>query len=160
MSETNADVELPVDSTSVEVDESASDSSSTLKRQRDKEEEQIIVEDDTQKKTKVDEENSSTQATEDAAPKTVISMEDAAKLYAESNMTQAAKGINATITLNPTTSSSVQIVSNLSPAGDKEVIEVSKEKVSQIIGSKGAIIKDMVWMHDNYKILIFILILK
>lgn len=142
MSELDADVSLHPESedADVKVGTDETDSSATLKRQRDKEEEPAVVEDDTQKKTKVDEENSAEQ-TEDVK-KTVISMEDAAKMFAEANVAQP-KGINATITtLSPP--SSVQIVSTISPAGDKEVIEVSKEKVSQIIGSKGAIIKDMV----------------
>lgn len=139
MSESNEETELFQGSAAVEVDET--DSSATLKRQRDKEEEIAVVEVDALKKTKVDGESDSAHAED--TPKTVISMEEAAKLYAESNVPPSAKEFNATITtLNPT--SSVQIVSNLSPAGDKEVIEVSKEKVSQIIGSKGAIIKDMV----------------
>ena len=36
------------------------------------------------------------------------------------------------------------ITSKISPSGDSEIIECSQEKVGQIIGSKGAIIQDMV----------------
>jgi far upstream element-binding protein len=41
------------------------------------------------------------------------------------------------------THGAVTIISHISPANDNEIIEISQEKVGQIIGTKGAVIQDM-----------------
>jgi hypothetical protein len=56
---------------------------------------------------------------------------------------QNAALFSATVTpLNIPLASTINSI--VSPSGDSEIIETSKEKVGQIIGSKGAIIQDMV----------------
>ena len=53
--------------------------------------------------------------------------------------------ISNIINLPKTTNSASTIInSTLSPAGDSLIIEVMQDKVAQIIGSKGAVIQDMV----------------
>ena len=71
-----------------------------------------------------------------------ISYEEVAKIAAAHS---AASTIQPVVSPSATTmpTPSTTINSTLSPAGDSLIIEVSQEKVGQIIGSKGAIIQDM-----------------
>ena len=72
-----------------------------------------------------------------------ISYEEIAKIAATHSIASTVQQVVSPSTTTIATPSTT-INSTLSPAGDSLIIEVSQEKVGQIIGSKGAIIQDMV----------------
>lgn len=147
--------ESVIENPTAELPESESSLDETSKRQR----EELNVEIELSKKVKSDSPvegtvEHKTQDTEEKKSddnKTItqhISYEEitkmaAAQVHAASGASQAS---HSTVTTPAATSnpSSTTIMSTLSPSGDSLIIEVSQEKVGQIIGSKGAIIQDMV----------------
>ena len=80
---------------------------------------------------------------------TQLTYEEALKIVASANPHAiplgAVAGIPQTATVIPLAPTPfTNIVSIVSPAGDSEIVECTQDKVSQIIGSKGAIIQEMV----------------